>query len=64
MVILLYIDVFLTYKTLALISFAKELKTCQSGFLDFVHRLYVNRIATFRKLDLLPSSGKKEEQKP
>jgi hypothetical protein len=27
--------------------------------LDFVHRLYFNKITTFRKLDLLPSSGKK-----
>jgi hypothetical protein len=33
-------------------------------FLDFVHRLYFNKITTFRKLDLLPSSGKKEGQKP
>jgi hypothetical protein len=31
--------------------------------LDFVHRLYFNKIITFRKLDLLPSSGKKEGQK-
>jgi hypothetical protein len=28
-------------------------------FLDFVHRLYFNKITPFRKLDLLPSSGKK-----
>jgi hypothetical protein len=28
-------------------------------FLDFVHHLYFNKTATFRKLDLLPSSGKK-----
>jgi hypothetical protein len=27
--------------------------------LDFVHRLYFNKITTFQKLDLLPSSGKK-----
>jgi hypothetical protein len=36
----------------------------KSDFLDFVHCLYFNKI-TFRKLDLLPSSGKKNEgQKP
>jgi hypothetical protein len=29
---------------------------CNSVFLDFVYRLYFNKI-TFRKLDLLPSSG-------
>jgi hypothetical protein len=28
--------------------------------LDFVHHLYFNKITTFRKLDLLPSSGKKK----
>jgi hypothetical protein len=28
-------------------------------FLDFFHRLYFNKTTTFRKLDLLPSSGKK-----
>jgi hypothetical protein len=32
---------------------------CKSSFSDFVHRLYFNKITTFRKLDLLPSSGKK-----
>jgi hypothetical protein len=32
--------------------------------LDFVHRLYFNKIAVFRKLDLLPSSGKTEGQNP
>jgi hypothetical protein len=32
--------------------------------MDFVHRLHFNKITTFRKLDLLPSSGKKEGQKP
>jgi hypothetical protein len=37
---------------------------CNSGFLDLVHRLYFNKITTFRKLDLLQSSGKKEGQKP
>jgi hypothetical protein len=37
---------------------------CKSGFLDFVHRLYFNKITTFRKLDLLPSTGKEEGQKP
>jgi hypothetical protein len=42
-----------------------KLDVCKSGFLDFVHRLYFNKITTFRKLDLLPSSGKKKEgQKP
>jgi hypothetical protein len=31
---------------------------CKSGFfLYFVHRLYFNKTTTFRKLDLLPSSG-------
>jgi hypothetical protein len=33
-------------------------------FLDFVHSPYFNKITTFRKLVLLPSSGKKEGQKP
>jgi hypothetical protein len=33
---------------------------CKIVFLDFVHRLYFNKITTLRKLDLLPSSGKKE----
>jgi hypothetical protein len=37
---------------------------CKSGFLEFVHRLYFNKITTFRKLDLLPSSGKEEGQNP
>jgi hypothetical protein len=37
---------------------------CKSVFLDFVHRLYFNKITTFRKLDLLPSSSKEEGQKP
>jgi hypothetical protein len=32
---------------------------CNSGLLDIVHRLYFNKITTFRKLNLLPSSGKK-----
>jgi hypothetical protein len=32
---------------------------CKSGFLDFVHHLYFNKITTFRKLKLLPSSDKK-----
>jgi hypothetical protein len=32
---------------------------CKSGILDCVDRLYFNKITTFRKLDLLPSSGKK-----
>jgi hypothetical protein len=36
---------------------------CKSGFLDFVHRIYFNKITTFRKLDLLPSSGKKGRTK-
>jgi hypothetical protein len=31
----------------------------KSVFFYFVHRLYLNKITTFRKLDLLPSSGKK-----
>jgi hypothetical protein len=33
----------------------------KSGILDFVHRLCLNKIKTFRKLDLLPSSGIKGE---
>jgi hypothetical protein len=37
---------------------------CNSVFLDIVRRLYFNKFTTFRKLDLLPSSGKKEGQKP
>jgi hypothetical protein len=32
---------------------------CNSVFVDIVHRLYFNKITTFRKLDLLPSSGTK-----
>jgi hypothetical protein len=36
---------------------------CKRGFLDFVHRLYFNKITTFRKLDLLPSSCKKGSTK-
>jgi hypothetical protein len=36
---------------------------CNSVFLDFVRRLYVNKITTFRKLNLLPSSGKKGRTK-
>jgi hypothetical protein len=35
---------------------------CKSDFLDFVYRLYLNKI-TFRKLDLLLSSGKKGRTK-
>jgi hypothetical protein len=31
--------------------------------LDLVHRVYFNKITTFWKLDLLPSSGKKERTK-
>jgi hypothetical protein len=33
---------------------------CKSVVLDFAHRLYFKKITTFRKLDLLPSSGKKK----
>jgi hypothetical protein len=36
---------------------------CKSVFLDIVHRLYFNKITTFRKLDLLPSSGKKRKDR-
>jgi hypothetical protein len=36
-----------------------NISICNSGFLDIVHRLYLDKITTFRKLDLLPSSGKK-----
>jgi hypothetical protein len=32
---------------------------CVSFFLVFVHRLYFNKITTFRKLDLLPASDTK-----
>jgi hypothetical protein len=32
-------------------------------FLDFVHRLFFYKITTFRKLDILPSSGKKRKDK-
>jgi hypothetical protein len=41
-----------------------QYESCKSDFLDFVQRLYFNKITTFRKLNLLPSSGKKEGQKP
>jgi hypothetical protein len=41
----------------------QRLKICKSNFLDFVHRLYFNKVTTFRKLDLLPSSGKKGRTK-
>jgi hypothetical protein len=34
-----------------------------SVFLDIVHRLYFNKITTFQKLDLLPSSGKNGEDR-
>jgi hypothetical protein len=30
---------------------------CKFCFLDFAHHLYFSKITTFRKLDLLPSSG-------
>jgi hypothetical protein len=33
---------------------------CKTLFLDFLHRLYFNKITTFRKLEFLPSSGKME----
>jgi hypothetical protein len=42
----------------------KNSRTCKSVFFYFVHRLYFNKITTFRKLDLLPSSGKKKEINP
>jgi hypothetical protein len=45
----------------AIVEYFPEI--CKSGVLDFAHRLYVLKISTFRKLDLLPSSGKKEGQK-
>jgi hypothetical protein len=41
-----------------------SLLVCKNGFLDFVRRLFLNKITTFRKMDLLLSSGKQEEQKP
>jgi hypothetical protein len=31
-------------------------------FLDFVHRLYSNKLPTFRQLGLLPASGKKRTE--
>jgi hypothetical protein len=34
-----------------------------TAFLDIVHRLYFNKITAFQKLDLLPSSGKKGEDR-
>jgi hypothetical protein len=48
--------------TKIVINFSKDSIFSKSGFLDFVHRLYFNKITTFWKLDLVPSSGKKEEQ--
>jgi hypothetical protein len=36
---------------------------CNSVFLGIVYRLYFNKITTFRKLDLLPSSGKTEKDR-
>jgi hypothetical protein len=36
---------------------------CNSCFLDIAHRLYFNKITMFWKLDLLPSSGKKGEDR-
>jgi hypothetical protein len=36
---------------------------CKSCSLGFAHPLYFNKMTTFRKLDILPSSGKKEGQK-
>jgi hypothetical protein len=36
---------------------------CNRVFLDIVHCLYFNKITTFRKLDLLPSSGKKGQDR-
>jgi hypothetical protein len=36
---------------------------CKSVFLDFAQRLYFNKV-TFWKLDLLPSSGKKNDRNP
>jgi hypothetical protein len=35
--------------------------TCKIVFLGFIHLPYFNKITTFQKLDLLPSSGKKKE---
>jgi hypothetical protein len=37
---------------------------CKSDLLDFVHRLYFNKITTFRKLVRLLSSVLKEGQEP
>jgi hypothetical protein len=43
--------------------FKQNYSVSESGFLDFVHRLYFNEITTFWKLDLLLSSGKKGEDR-
>jgi hypothetical protein len=47
----------------SLTNYSEKYTLGKSGFLDFVHRLYFNKITTFRKLDLLPSSGKKGRTK-
>jgi hypothetical protein len=33
---------------------------CNNDFFDIVHRLYFNKITTFRELDLLPSDLRSE----
>jgi hypothetical protein len=44
--------------------FALSLSLSKVTATDWQSRLYFNKIATFRKLDLLPSSGKKERTNP
>jgi hypothetical protein len=48
------------YSSWAANSLNINIMICKSGFLDFVHHLYFNKITAFWKLDLLPSSGKKK----
>jgi hypothetical protein len=50
-----------TNVTINIFYFNKKLFVliCKRVFFYFVHRVYFNKITTFRKLDLLPSSNKK-----
>jgi hypothetical protein len=57
-------DVYLWFIQLQRQSLRINYTDYKSGFLDLVQSLYFNKITMFRKLDLLPSSGKKEGQKP
>jgi hypothetical protein len=58
-----YTYIYIFNKKLSSVPEDGSVTICKSGFLDFVHLIYFNKI-TFRKLDLLPSSGKNKEQKP